>query len=155
MVTIHHFYSAFTNVQRFYKNVKRFSTNSKVYMIITCIRQDIWQYIISPRRHKPKNVTRRHKGEGGQSDPSTFDTNHPIDLIFDAYNDLTLYFQLVETTRCLTGFHGNQNHVKDVTSGHHLGFSKFQIFFIFELNTENSEKTTFSDWNPQNCKVHC
>ena len=39
---------------------------------------------------------------------------------------------------------GNYNHVNDVTSGRKLGFPYFQIFFIFELNTENSEKTSLS-----------
>ena len=61
----------------------------------------------------------------------------------------------------------NQNHLllnwflwqpqqhSDVTSGCHLGFSNFQIFFSnSNLNTENSEKTTFSDWVLQNCKIH-
>ena len=44
-----------------------------------------------------KKVTRRHKGEGGGGGsigplPSTFDTIHPIDLIFGTYNELSLYF---------------------------------------------------------------
>ena len=68
-----------------------------------------------------------------------------------AYNELPLYFQLSETTWCLIGFHGNHNHIDDVTSGRHLGFLNFQILFIFELNTENGEKTEYSDWNLQNC----
>ena len=29
----------------------------------------------------------------------------------------------------------------------------FQIFSNSNLNTENSEKTTFSDWNLQNCEI--
>ena len=88
--------------------------------------------------------------------PSTFDTIHPIDLIFGIYNVHSLYCQLIETMWCLIGFHGNHNHINDVTSGrHHHRFSKFRIFFLFELNTENGEKTTFSDWNLQNCKIHC
>ena len=86
--------------------------------------------------------------------PSTFDTIHPIDLIFGTY-EFSLYFQLIEITWCLISFHGNHNHINDVTSGHHLGFSNFRIFFIFEWNTENGEKTTFSDWNLQTCKIHC
>ena len=59
------------------------------------------------------------------------------------------------TTWCLIDFHGNHNHINDVNSGHHLGFSNFQNSFIFELNTEYSEKTTSSDCNLQNCKTHC
>ena len=31
---------------------------------------------------------------------------------------------------------------------------KFSDLFINELNTENAEKTTFIDWNLQNCKIH-
>ena len=53
-------------------------------------------------------------------------------LIFDIYNKLPLYFQLRKTTWCLVGFHGNQSYINDV-KGHHLGFSKFQIVFKFEL----------------------
>ena len=37
----------------------------------------------------------------------------------------------------------------DVTSGRLLGFSNSN------LNTKNSEKTTVSYWNLQNCKIHC
>ena len=78
-------------------------------------------------------------GGGGSVEPlpSTFDTIHPIYLIFDRYNELSLYFQLIETKWCLIGFNGEQNHINDVASGRHLGFSIFQIFLIFELNTEN------------------
>ena len=50
---------------------------------------------INPRRHKVKKVTRGHKGGGGVSiGPlhSTFDTIHPIDLIFGTYNERSLYF---------------------------------------------------------------
>ena len=75
---------------------------------------------------------------------------HPNELIFGAYNELSLYFKLVETTWFLIGFYGNHSRYKrNVTSGWHIGFSNWlQIFFIFELNTENGEKT-FSDWNLQ------
>ena len=31
----------------------------------------------------------------------------------------------------------------------------FFFIFVFKLNTENGEKTTNSDWNQQNCKIHC
>ena len=68
--------------------------------------------------------------------PSIFDTIHPINLIFGTYNELPLYFQLSKTTWCLIGFHGNHDYINDVTT---------------ELNTENGEKTAFSDWNLQNC----
>ena len=86
--------------------------------------------------------------------PSTFDTIHPIDLIFGTYSELSLYFQLTETMWSLIGCHGNHNHINNVTSGYHLGFSKFQIFFVFKLNTENGEKTTFSNWNLLH-KIYC
>ena len=70
--------------------------------------------------------------------PSTFDTIHPIDLIFGTYNKPSLYFQLIEITWCLIVLHGNHDHINDVTSGCHLRFSNFPNFFIFELNTENA-----------------
>ena len=88
--------------------------------------------ILNPRSLLEKIVTRSL--EGGQSDPpSTFDTMHPIDLKFGTYNKLRLYFQLSETTWCLIGFHGNNSQINDVTGGHHLGFSNFQILFKFSL----------------------
>ena len=119
--------------------------------------QIAWNFDPRTGRHKPKEVTRRHKGGRGLIGPplSTFDTIHPIDLRFCTYNKLSLYFQLIKTLRCLIGFHGYHSHINDVTSGRHLEFSNFQIFFIFELNPENGEKPTFSDWNLQNCKIHC
>ena len=60
--------------------------------------------------------------------PSSFDTIHPIDLIFGTCNEFSLYFQLIETTWYLIGFHDNHNHINDVTSGRHLEFSNFQFF---------------------------
>ena len=101
---------------------------------------------INPRKHKPKKVTRRQKGGGGSIGPlpSTFDTIHPIDMIFGTCNELPLYFQLSVITWCLTGFHDNHSYIDDVTSGCHLGFLSFQIIFKFELNTENGKKTVFS-----------
>ena len=89
--------------------------------------------------------------QGGSIGPllSTFDTIHPIDLIFGTYNDIPLYFQLSEITWCLIGYLGS--HINDVTSGRHFGFLHFQILFIFELNTETGEKTAFTDCSLQNC----
>ena len=58
-------------------------------------------------------------GEQGQSIgplPSTFDTIPLIDLIFGTYNELFLYFQIIETAWSLICFHGNHNHINDVTS---------------------------------------
>ena len=87
--------------------------------------------------------------------PSTFDTIHPIDLIFGTYNELSLYFQIIETTWCLVSSHSNRNHINNVISSRRLGSSKFQFFFIFELNTEKRKRTTYNDWNLQNCTIHC
>ena len=63
------------------------------------------------RSLEEKIGTRIHEyvlGRGGglnQTPPSTLDTIHPIDMKFDTYNKLHLYFQLSETTWCLIGFH--------------------------------------------------
>ena len=75
------------------------------------------------------------RGGGGSVEPlpSTFDTIHPIYLIFDTYNELSLYFQLIETKWCLIGFSGEQNYINDVARGRHLGFSIFQIFFYIRI----------------------
>ena len=91
--------------------------------------------VINPRSLLEKIVTRSLEGGGGQSDPppSTFDTIHPIDLKFGTYSKLHLYLQLSEITWCLIGFHGSNSQINDVTGGHHLGFSNFQILLKFSL----------------------
>ena len=93
-----------------------------------------------------KKLHEGKRGGGGSIGPlpSTFDTIHPIDMIFGTCNELPLYFQLSVITWCLTGFHDNHSYIDDVTSGCHLGFLSFQIIFKFELNTENGKKTVFS-----------
>ena len=65
--------------------------------------------------------------------PITLDTIHPIDLKFGTNNKLPFYFQLNESRWCLTGFHGNNNQINDVTGGRLLGFLNFQILFKFSL----------------------
>ena len=79
------------------------------------------------------SLKNKRGGEVNRTLPSTFDTIHPIDLIFSTYNELSVYFQLIKTTYCLIGFHGNHNHIN-------FEFSKFQIFIILESSTENGEK---------------
>ena len=83
-------------------------------------------------------VTRKRKGGRGvnRTPPSIFDTIYPIDMIFDTYKDLLLYFLLSVTTWYLIGFHGNYSYIIDVTRGRNLGFLNFKILFKFELNTE-------------------
>ena len=89
--------------------------------------------IFNPRSLLEKIVTRSLEGGSIRPPPSTFDTIYPIDLKFGTYKKLRLYFQLSETTWCLTGFHGNNSQINDVTGGRHLGFSNFQILFKFLL----------------------
>ena len=36
-----------------------------------------------------------------------------------------------------------------------LDFQILKLFLYSNLNSENSKKTTFSDWNLQNFKIHC
>ena len=83
-----------------------------------------------------KIVTGSLEGGGGSigpPPPSTFDTIHPIDMKLGAYNKLHLYFQLSETAWCLSGFHGNNSEINDVTGCRHLKFLNFQILFKFSL----------------------
>ena len=71
----------------------------------------------------PLNKKKLHEhlsggGEGSSGPlPSTFDTIHPIDMIFGTNNELRSHFQLNVTTRCLTGFHGNHGYINGVTNG--------------------------------------
>ena len=96
--------------------------------------------ILIPGSLEDKIVTRSLGGLGGwgvnRTPPpphSTFDTIHPIDLKFGAYDKPHLYFQLSVTMWCLTGFHGNNMQINDVTGGRHLGFLNFQILFKVSL----------------------
>ena len=78
--------------------------------------------MLHPRTLEQKKVTRTLEwGGGGEGSsgplPSTFDTIHPIDMIFGTNNELRSYFQLNVTTRCLTGFHGNHGYINGVTNG--------------------------------------
>ena len=85
---------------------------------------------LNPRRHKVKKVTRRHKGGGGSIGPlpSTFDTIHTIDLIFGTYDERSLYFQLIDTTCSLIGFHGNHRNIMTSLAAAILDFQIFKIF---------------------------
>ena len=55
------------------------------------------------------------------------------------------HFQLIETTCCLIGFHGNHSNIITSLAAAILDFQIFKIFSNSNLNTENSEKTTLSD----------
>ena len=93
--------------------------------------------IINPRRHKPKNVTRRQKdGRVGWSIrplPSTFNTIHSIDLIFGKYNELSLYFHLIETLWCLVGFHGKPQPYKWRHQRSPSWIFKFSDFYYIQI----------------------
>ena len=69
--------------------------------------------------------------------PSTFDTIHPIDLHFDTYNKLHLYFQLSETTWYRIGFYGNNSQINDVTGVAILDFQIFRFGSNFHFCTTN------------------
>ena len=61
------------------------------------------------------------------------------------FNERSLCFQLIETTCCLIGFHGNHSNIMTSLAAAILDFQIFNFFSNSNLNTENSEKTTFSD----------
>ena len=113
-------------------------------------------YVITLKRISLKKVIRRHKG-GGRSVghlPSAFDIIHPIDKIFGTYKERSLYFQLIETICCLNNFHGNHSDIMTSLAAAIVDFEIFNFFSNSNLNTANSEKTTFRDWNLHNCKIH-
>ena len=105
--------------------------------------------------NKPKKITRTHEGRRSMGPLPPYFPFIRLTWCLARINEVSLYFQFIETTWYLIGVHGNHSHINDVSSGRHLGFSNFQIFFIFKLNTENGEITKFSDWNLQNCKILC
>ena len=71
------------------------------------------------------------------------------------FNKCPVYFQLIIVMWHLIGFHGNHSNIKTSLVAAILDFQFFHFFPFSNLNTENSEKTTFSDWNLQNYKIHC
>ena len=77
------------------------------------------------------------RGGGGGSIglfPPTFDTIHPIDLIIDTSSEISLYFQLIETTWCLIGFHGSHSHINTSPLAA-IFYFKFTDFF--NIRTEH------------------
>ena len=86
--------------------------------------------------------------------PSTSDTIHSIDQIFGTHNGRFLYFQLIDTIFCLIGFHGNHSNIMSSLTTAILDFQIFKFFSNSNLNTENREKTTFSNLNLPKCKIH-
>ena len=111
---------------------------------------------------KTKKLYKGMRGGGGGSigpqsisqSPSIFKSIQPIDMKLGMCNKCSVYFQLSTciVTWHLIGFHGkHSNTMMSLVAA----ILDFQIFSYLNLNTENSEKTTFSDWNLQNCKIHC
>ena len=86
---------------------------------------------------KKKKLQEGMRGGGGQSDPP-------------------LFFKFLSiVTGHLIGFHGNHSNIMTSLVAAILDFQIFNFFSYSNLNTENSAKTTFSDWNLQICKIHC
>ena len=107
---------------------------------------------------KKKNVTQRHGGGGGavnQTSPSIFKSIQPLNMKLGMCNKCSVYFQLSIATWHLIGFHGNHSNI--MTSLMAVIILDFQISIFFSyshFDTENSKKTTFSDWNLQYYKIH-
>ena len=127
--------------------------NFKV-LLRECVLKNIT--IINPRRHEEKKVTRRHEGGINRTPPpSIFKSIQPNDMKLRMCNKCPVYFQLSLVTWNLIGFHGNHSNIMTSLATAILDYQIFKYFLYSNLNPENSEKTTFSDWNLQNCKIHC
>ena len=79
----------------------------------------------------------------------------PINMKLGTCNKCPVYFQLSIVTWHLIGFHGNNSNIMTSLVAAILDFQIFNFFSYSSLNTENSKKKTFSDWNLQNYKIHC
>ena len=69
--------------------IVKFWSNSYCFLILHPFLQYFHVNAFNPRSLEEKILTRSLEGGWGQSDPpptSTFDTNHPIDMKFGAYN---------------------------------------------------------------------
>ena len=93
----------------------------------------------------------------GESDPlpSIFKSIQPIDMKLGICNKCPVYFQFSIVTWHLIGFHGNHSNIMISIVAAILHFQIFKVFSYSNLNTENSEKAIFNDWNLQNYKIHC
>ena len=107
------------------------------------------------RRHEENKVTQRYEGGRGGQSPSIFISIQPIDMKLGMCNKCPIYFQLSMVTWHLIGFHGNHSNIMTSLVANILDFQIFNFFLYSNLSTENSKKTTFSDWNLQNCKINC
>ena len=81
---------------------------------------------------------------------SIFKSIQPIDKKLGMFNKCPVYFQLSIVTWHLIDFHGNHSNIMTSLLAAILDFQILNLFSYSDLNTENSEKTTFSDWNQQN-----
>ena len=92
----------------------------------------------SSERISLKMLREGMRGPGGGGSvgplPSTFDTIHPIDLIFGTCNELSLYFQLIETTWCL--FVSIANTAVTKMQSQAAAIFDFQIFRFFHIRNE-------------------
>ena len=77
--------------------------------------------------------------------PSIFKSIQPIDMELGMCNKCPVYFQLSIVTWHLIRFHGNHSNIITSLVAAILDFQIFKLFSYLNLNTENSEKTTFSD----------
>ena len=85
-----------------------------------------------------------HEGMGGgvNRPPSIFKSIQPIDIKLGMCNKCPVYVQLSIVMWHLIGFHGS---IMTSLVAAILDFQIFKLFSYSNLNTENSEKTTFTD----------
>ena len=77
-----------------------------------------------------------------------FKSIQPIDMKLGMCTKCLVYFQLSIGMWHLIGLHGNHSNIMtSLVAGAILAFQIFNVFSYSNLNTENSEKTTLSDWN--------
>ena len=109
-----------------------------------------------PRRQEEEKVTQRHGGGVNWTTPPPLFSKvfKPIDMKLGMCNKCPVYFQLSIVTWHLIGFHGNHSNIVTSLVAAILDFQIFTFFSYSNLNTENSEKTTFSDWNLQINKIN-
>ena len=119
------------------------SANTIQHCQICCVQQ-CWAMLHPFKRA----FTGRQKGVNGS--PPLYFWHHSSDWL-DIWHIYWAFFVLsIDWNHVLPNwFPWQPQQHNDVTNDRQLGFSNSN------LNTENSEKRTFSDWNLQNCKIHC
>ena len=141
----------------FKSNLKTFPFFRKLYSN-ACTALENNYNLFNPRRHEEQKLREGMGGGGVNRTPPIYFQKYsiqPIEMKLGMCNKCPVYSQLSIVMWHLIGFHSNHSNIMMSLVAAILDFQIFKIFLYPNLNTENSEKTTFSNWNLQNYEINC